>query len=250
MQKNVLENFIKRYSLDGICEMAHWYIDADKQTLTAMAHTETKTVILKVVLKKWEGVETCRLAIPNSTKIRKMLSPIGDDVTITLTKVRDRIANFTVSDNDCEAVCTVAEYDAFPETHDVDSNTAEMPTEFEIEMKLTKEFIERLMKAVSALSESKDFVIVKNKKGGLDMIINYEDINTNRIRIPLQTLEGKDRVDIPMGFSTAALKSILSVNEITPDSILKISNRGVAVVSFEDDSFKSTYFLFPTRLID
>lgn len=250
MQKSILENYIKRYSLDGICEAAHWYSDADKQTLTAKSHTETKTVILKVVLKKWEGVETCQLAVPNSTKVKKMLSPIGENVTVSLTKIRDRIANFIISDNDCEAVCTVAEYDAFPETYDIDSDSADIPTEFEVEMKLTEEFIERVMKSVSALTEAKDFVILKNKKGGLDMIINYEDINTNRIRIPLKTLDGKDNIDIPMGFSTAALKSILSVNEITPESTLRVSSRGLAVIGFEDDLFKSTYFLFPTRIIE
>lgn len=250
MQKSVLETFIKRYSLGGICEAAHWYSDAEKQTLTARAHTEEKTVILKVVMKEWQGVETCQLALPSSTKVKGMLGPIGDDVTVTLNKIRDRVANFTVSDNDCEAICTVAEYDAFPETLDVDSDSVNIPAEFDVEMQLTEEFVTKMMKGVSALSEAKDFVLMNNKKGGLDMVINYEDTNTNRIRIPVTTLPGKDKIDVPLGFSTPAFKAIINANEKTGTAVLRVSSRGIAIIGFEDPQFKSTYFLFPTRVIE
>lgn len=248
MQKHVLETFVKRYSLGGICETAHWYSDADTKTLTARAHTETKTVILKVILKKWDGVETCQMALPSSSKVKSMLAPIGEDVTVTVHKVRDRIANFTVSDDDCEAVITVAEFDAFPETLDTDS--ADLPIDFDVEIPLTEEFIERLLKSISALSESKDFVLINNKKGGLDIVINHQDINTNRIRIPVVTLPGKEKIDPPIAFSTPELKAILATNERTQKPVLKVSSRGIAVVTFDDDLFKSTYFLFPTRVIE
>jgi hypothetical protein len=250
MQKSTLETFIKRYSLGGICETAHWYSDAAAQTLIARAHTETKTVILKVTLKKWEGVESCQLALPSSTKIKSMLGPIGDEVTISLNKVRDRVANFTISDQDCEAVCTVAEYDAFPETLDVDLDSVNVPSDFEVEMKLTDEFVTKMMKGVSALSEAKDFVLMNNKKGGLDMIINYEDTNTNRIRIPVTTVDGKGTLDAPIGFSTPVFKAIINANDKVQDSVLKVSSRGIAIIKFDDELFKSTYFLFPTRVIE
>ncbi len=250
MQKSVLETFIKRYSLGGICEAGHWYSDAEKQTLAVRAHTDTKTVILKVLLKEWKGVETCQLALPSSTKIKSMLSPLGDEIVFTLNKIRDRVANFTISDNDCEAVCTVAEYDAFPETPDLDTDTDNLPTDFEVEAQMTEEFIAKMMKAVAALNEAKDFVIMNNKKGALEMVINYEDTNTNRIRLPLTTLPGKDKLEIPLGFSTPVLKSILNVNDTAGNPVLRVSSRGIAIIGFDDSMFKSTYFLFPTRVIE
>lgn len=248
MHKHVLETFIKRYSLGGICETGHWYSDAENKSLTARAHTETKTVILKVTLKKWDNVETCQMALPSASKVKGMLSPIGEDVTITINKVRDRIANFTVSDNDCEAVVTVAEFDAFAETLDTDS--ADLPTDFDVEIPLSEEFIERFLKSVSALSESKDFVLMNNKKGGLDIVVNYQETNTNRIRIPVPASAGKDKLDPPIAFSTPELKAILATNERTQNPVLKVSSRGIAVITFDDDLFKSTYFLFPTRVIE
>lgn len=251
MEKSTLETFIKRYSLSGICEAAHWYSDAEKQTLIARAHTQEKTVILKVTLKKWEGVESCKLALPSSTKIKGMLGPIGDNVTFSLNKIRDRVANFTVSDDDCEAICTVAEYDAFPETLDVDDDTIDdIPKEFEVEIKLTESLLDKVKKGVSALKEAKDFVLITNKKGKLDMVINYEDTNTNRIRIPLETVDGKDKLDNPLGYSTPVFKSIIDANDNVEGSILKVSSRGLAIIGFEDDLFKSTYFMFPTRVIE
>ena len=248
MQKNLLENFIKRYSLGGICECAHWYSDAEKQTLTARAHTDEKTVILKIILKKWEGMETCQMALPSSTKIKAMLNPIGDEVVVTLNKIRDRIANFTVADVDCEATCTVAEYDAFPET--LDTDTAEIPLEFDVEVKFTEEFVNRLMKSIAALTEDKDFVLMNNKKGKLDMVINYEDTNTNRIRIPVETINGKDKIDTPTALSTAVLKAIINSNDKADGAVLKVSSRGIGVINFEDETFKSTYFLFSPRVIE
>lgn len=271
MQKITFKSFIEKYSLGGICEAAHWYSDAQTQTLIARAHTETKTVVLKVTLKKWEGVETCKMALPSSTKLKSMLSPIGDELLITLNKVRDRIASFTVSDQDCEAICTVAEYDAFPETLDVDTDTVNLlPSNWDVEMKLTETFLEKMLKGVAALSEAKDFVLINNKNGGLDMVINYEDTNTNRIRIPVETTEGKNKLDVPLGFSTAVFKAIVSSNKIDrpaepkvkdgdnqpppppppPDPIVRVSSQGIAAVEFEDETFKSTYLLFPTRIIE
>lgn len=275
MHKSIFEAFLKRYSLDGVCETAHWYSDSVAETLTARAHTESKTVILKVVLKKWTGVESCQLALPSSTKLQKMLSPVGEEISVSLNKIRDRVANFTVSDNDCEIVCTVAEYDAFPETLDVDSDSSDIPSEFDVEIKLTSEFVDRFLRAMQAISEAKDFVLMNNKKGGLDAIINYEDTNTNRIRLPVTTLPGKDKIGTPFGFSTEALRAIITTNRIpvmkrvkaakgddadvqapavdpapVEDPILKVSSRGIAIITFEDADFKSTYFLFPTRVIE
>ena len=248
MQKSLLETFIRKYSLSGECEASHWYSNADAKTLTVRAHSDTKTVILKITLKQWEGVETCQLALPSSLKLKSMLQPIGDEITFTLNKIHDKITSFTISDPDCEAICTVADYDAFPET--LDTDTAEIPTEFEVEVKLTSEFIARLMKSISALNDAKDFVLINNKKGGLDMIINYEETNTNRIRIPVPTLPDKDKMENPMGFSTTILKSIITANENIENAILKVSSRGIAAIGFDDDLFKSTYFLFPTRVIE
>lgn len=261
MQKSTFENFIKKYSLDGLCEASHWYSDAEKKTLTARAHTPTKTVILKIVLKKWEENETFQIAFPSSSKIRKMLGPINEDISFTLGKINDRICNFTVSDPDCEAVFAVALNDAFPETLDTDK--ADLPSNFDVSIELDDLFIGRLMKAMTALNDSKDFVLMNNKKGGLDLILNYEDTNTNRIRIPVKTSPGKDKIDIQMGFSTEVLKAIINSNlrsnkskvedlatNNSDISTLNVSSKGIAIIKFEDELFKSTYFMFPTRVVE
>jgi hypothetical protein len=248
MDKNVIESFIKKYALNGECEKAHWYSDSTNETLTARAHTEEKSVILKVVMKGWQGMKTCQLALPSASKIKSMLNPIGDDVTITLNELRERVTSFTISDSDCEAICTVADYDAFPETLDIDEQ--EVGTGFEVEILLNTEFKERLVKAMAALSEAKDFVLMNNKQKKLDMIINYEDINTNRIRLPVTTVDGKDQINTPVGFSTPILKAILASNPDVDGAILKATGNGMAAIEFSDDKFDSKYLLFPTRILD
>lgn len=271
MRKSILESFIDKYSLDGVCETAHWYSDAVTNILTAKAHPDSKDVVLKVVLKQWNGVESCQIALPSSTKIRSMLAPLGDEVQLSFNKVRDKVANFTVYDNDCEAICTVAEYDAFEETYDVDLDQKDVPDEFDVEMKLTRGFLDIMMKSINALKDAKDFVLMNNKKGELDMIINYEATNTNRIRIPVETVEGKNKLFVPLGFSAKVFKAIVNANPlppiptspklkdgepppppvvIPPDPIMKVSSRGIAILKFEDDMFKSTYFMFASRVLE
>jgi len=181
-----------------------------------------------------------------------MISPIGQEFVISLNKSNDRITSFSISDLDCEVICTVAEYDAFPETPDPDNqdyiNT--LPTDYDVEIKLTEEFISKIMKSMSAISESKDFVLMNNKKGELDMIINYQQINTNRIIIPVVTIEGKDKLNIPLAYSTPVFKSIIGANGIVKDSIFKVSNSGISLIQFDDEMFKSSYYMFPTREVE
>ena len=265
MQKTLIEGILKRYSLNGECEKAHWYSDSENETLTIKAHTETKTVILKSVLKEWRGMKTCVLALPSSTKVKSMLSPIGDEVMITLNELRDRVYSFTISDDDCESICTVADVDAFPETLDVDDDN--LPNDFEVEITLTEDFVNLFLKAAASLSEAKDFVFMNNKQKKLDVVINYEDTNTNRIRIPVPTVEGKDQIFSPVGFYTPILRAIVGANaesifvpkkksgdgDATPavvSPILKVTGRGMARIEFNDERYESKYLLFPTRILD
>jgi hypothetical protein len=120
----------------------------------------------------------------------------------------------------------------------------------EVEILLNTEFKERLVKAMAALSEAKDFVLMNNKQKKLDMIINYEDINTNRIRLPVTTVDGKDQINTPVGFSTPILKAILASNPDVDGAILKATGNGMAAIEFSDDKFDSKYLLFPTRILD
>lgn len=247
MKKSLLEEFISKYSLGKICEKSHWFSDLENKQLEARAHTEEKTLILKVIWKDWEEFETCQIALPSANKVQKMLSPIGEDVSIELNKLRDRIVSFTVSDDDCEAVCTVADFDAFPEAKDVDKAT--LPDEFDVEIPLEEDLIKRISKSVSALSDADDFVFKTNKNGGIDMIINYETTNTNRIRIPLKTLPNKDTLTNTIGFSTSVFKSIISANPEIVGSVMKISDKGLTMLEVENENFISKYFMFPTRMI-
>ena len=265
MRKDLIEGVLKRYSLNGECEKAHWYSDAEKETLTIRAHTETRTVILKTVLKEWKGMKTCVLALPSSTKVKSLLSPIGDELMFTLNELRDRVYSFTLSDSDCESICTVADFDAFPETLDVDDDN--LPNEFEVEIKLTEDFVNLFLKAAASLSEAKDFVFMNNKQKKLDVVINYEDTNTNRIRIPVPTVDGKDQIFSPVAFCTPILRAIIGANtetvfapkkkvddgDATPpivSPILKVTGRGMARIEFSDERYESKYLLFSTRILD
>ena len=79
----------------------------------------------------------------------------------------------------------------------------------------------------------------KSNKG--EVILGYSKINSNRISINVEC-ECDGDVE-PISFSAKYLKEILNANKGAKSSSLKISPNGLAHVSFENDGFKSNYYL-------
>jgi hypothetical protein len=89
-----------------------------------------------------------------------------------------------------------------------------------------------------------------NKKGKLEMIIGYSSINSNRIKLAVNAVEGKDTVTKNINFNANHLKEILVANRDCTNAHLKVSEAGLASVEFVCGDITAEYYLVEVKSID
>ena len=92
------------------------------------------------------------------------------------------------------------------------------------------------------------FTIVKNKSGGVDVVIGYSSTNTNRVNIPVET-EVNNIID-PITFNANLCREMLVANKECKSAVLEVSNEGLARVNFKVDDYDSTYYVVAMQDID
>ena len=112
--------------------------------------------------------------------------------------------------------------------------------EFDSEVTLDDEFINKFIKSKGALADADTFTFTCiNKKG--EIILGYSSINSNRISIDVNCKCDNDIK--PIAFSAKYLKAILIANKGSNKSSLKISSKGLAHLSFKEGDYISNYYL-------
>jgi hypothetical protein len=84
--------------------------------------------------------------------------------------------------------------------------------------------------------KSKDVVYV---------ILGYSKLNTPRSSINVTV---KGTVEKPISFSAKFFKEILTANSDCKASSLKVSDKGLATVEFENDNLKSNYYMVTIKM--
>ncbi len=82
------------------------------------------------------------------------------------------------------------------------------------------------------------------------MIIGYSSINSNRIKLAINAVDGKDTVSKNINFNANHLKEILVANKDCTNANLKVSDAGLASVQFVCDDIISEYYLVEVKSID
>jgi hypothetical protein len=243
MKKETLIHFIDKYSLGEILRAVVWkYVAADK-VLKTRGELPNRTFVMDVVMNGFtEFSEDVRIPIVETPKVRAMLSPLQENITLTLEKNGDRVVGFIASDADCECRCTAGEFNAIPPAAKdlIDSHT------YDVEVSLTEEFTNTFLKAKVALSEIDEVTVRMNKKDQLEFVLGYSVANTNRISILAPTVAGKDKLQgQPIKYSTDCLVEILKANKEIPDGKLHLRSGGVAKFIYKNDLFQCTYWQLP-----
>ena len=126
-------------------------------------------------------------------------------------------------------------------------------TDFEVEIIVDSAFISKFISCKNALVDVDTFTLMMNKKDKLELVIGWSPtINTSRQTVTINTVVGKDKVTTPISFNAKYLKEILSQNSDASGAVLKISEKGMAVISFvadvDGDKLSSTYYLITKKL--
>jgi hypothetical protein len=232
MEKQQLNRFVQKYNLAGLVESVKW--ESKDGSLNTSFISDDKSVLGSVTMKEFDS-SNAEFGVYDTSKLTKMLSVLGNDVEFSINDIDGKPVSLKFKDGSTSVNYMLADLSVIPNVPDL----KQLP-DFDVEIKLDSNFINKFIKAKGALADENNFTFVC-KDGKSQIILGYSNINTNRIVIDVDA-SCTDSVD-PISFSATYLKEILVANREATDATLKISSQGLSHIHFEIDNYESNYYL-------
>jgi hypothetical protein len=196
--------------------------------------SDDKSVLGSVTMKEFDS-SNAEFGVYDTSKLTKMLSVLGNDVEFSINDIDGKPVSLKFKDGSTSVNYMLADLSVIPNVPDL----KQLP-DFDVEIKLDSNFINKFIKAKGALADENNFTFVC-KDGKSQIILGYSNINTNRIVIDVDANCGGEIE--PISFSATYLKEILVANREATDATLKISSQGLSHIHFEIDNYESNYYL-------
>ena len=245
MKKQVLNTIIDKYSLNGSIESVKWVVDNKNKQIKTSSISDDKNALSYVTIKDDAGLVDSEFGINDTTKLKKLLNVLTEEVGIAFNKREEKIVSLSLNSEGTDVQYVTADLSVIPKVPDL----KKLPP-FNLEIPLTKEFVTTFVKAKSALSDVDTMTFSKDKKDKIKLTIGYSNVNSNRINIDVKPSEGKDSLGKTIHFSAKYLKEILTSNSDCENAVLKISDHGILHVEFNNDLFNSSYYLIEIKSVD
>lgn len=258
MKKATLNSFIDKYSLNGTIESVKWAVSAKDKNIKTSSMSDDRGVLSFVTLKDNAGLENLEIGVNDTSKLKKMLTVLGDDVEITPNKIKvetqdldgntesvEKITSMTVVSGETDVQYCTADLSVIP----VVPPLKKLPN-FNLEIPLTKEFTSTFIKAKNALSDNDVLTLTTDKKGKIKMTLGYSSVNSNRINVEIKPTAGKDKLGKTMHFNAKYLKEIITSNSECDNAVWKVSDAGLSNIEVDTDTFSGSYFLVEIKNID
>ena len=240
MQKTKLNKFIQKYNLGGNVNSVKWTSNTNK--LTTSFVTPDKSLLGTVVADN-VVFEDGDLGVYQTDQLQKLLSVLGDDVNLTLTKAGDKAVSLKVKNDTVSVDYVLSDLSVIP-----DPPALKRLPDFQTKVKLDSKFIDTFIKGKSALADVDMFTFVNDKDGNLNAVIGYSSTNTNRVTIPVETTTNS--LTEPVTFNANLFKEMLVANKECKSAVLEVSNEGLAKVNFKIDDYDSTYYIVAMTDVD
>ena len=232
MEKRKLTNFIEKYHLAGNANSVG--LDVNDQTLSCEFITDDQNVVGRVTMEDFD-IENVRLGVYNTSQLTKLLTALDDKIDVKVNRADEAAFSINISDISTKVTFMLADMSVIRQVPQM----KELP-DFNVKIKLTKDFADKFIKSKNALPETGNFA-VESSDAGTKMILNYSTLNTNRITWAV-TPDTSANLNATC-FSANLFKEILSANKDAKEGYIEVSQAGLARVSFKGDSYTSTYYL-------
>jgi hypothetical protein len=235
INKNVLSSVISKYYLNGLNNQVKWRIKDNKLTIYAGGSGR----VCKVQHNNFT-IEDAELGIFDTHKLSKLLSITSGDLEVKLDKIKSVYTKLHIADLNFDLTYSLADILI------LGKNTYyEDPEEFEIQIDLTREDIDHLIKAKSALADVNNMLITTTTDfDGTNICeIVFGDNTGFSNKITYQLRGNITKGDIQIPFDSDIFKDILSANKDMEKGTLKISEVGMLKVNFSTEETESEYFV-------
>ena len=174
MNKIVLDTFIQKYNLGGNVNSVKW--NSDGETLSTRFISSDKSLLGELTLVK-QTLPEFEVGVYDTPLLSKMLGTLADKVDFTLTEVDNTPVAFHLTDSIISADYVLAAIGVIPDVPELKN----VP-EFNTLVNINSQFINSFIRGKGALADVDTFAI-NPVDGGLEFVIGYSDINSNRISI-------------------------------------------------------------------
>lgn len=235
MKKPQLLSFIQKYNLGGNINAVAWEANGNLKTKFI---SDDKCLLGSIEYKSIELKEfdNAKLGVYNTPALVRLLSVLGDEITVKLNTVGEKPVSIKFEDEDgtkiTYALSDIAIIPSVP-------SLKHEPSDYEVVIKITEKFSNLFTKAKSAMSDVLNFTVNATSKK-VDIIFGQMDVNTN---LAILNTEVEKTVAIEKKiFDAVLMKEILNANKGI-ESKLMVSSEGFAKMVFENDEFVATYYL-------
>jgi len=235
VNKSTLTSVISKYYLNGLNNQVKWRIKDNQLTVYAGSNGR----VCKVIHNNF-NLEDSELGVFDTHKLSKLISITNGDLSISLEKIKAVYTKMHIADLNFDLTYSLADILI------LGKNTYyEDPEGFEIQIDLTREDIDHLIKAKSALADVNNMLITTttDMDGTNICEIIFGDNTGFSNKITYQLRGNITKGDIQIPFDSDIFKDILSANKDMESGTLKISEVGMLKANFLTEETESEYFI-------
>lgn len=235
INKSIVQSIINKYYL-GTNESVKWDIEDNNLEIEFM--TPTKDIIGKVTYNNFQ-LENSQLAIYDTKKLQNLISICNGDLLLELEKTNKVFTKLKISDMNFNLTYALSDPLLIDKV-----GTVNIP-EWVVEVDLTPEDIENVIKAKSALSQIDNMLVTTTEdldgQDVVEFIFGDESGHNNKITYQIPGKITEQRMKLP--FNSDMLKTILYANKDMDGGKLYLSTMGLMRLQFENDGISSDYFM-------
>jgi len=239
MEKVKLTRFIDKYHLGGNVNAV--VINSKSDKLSTRFITGDKALLGELKMNNWT-FEDSELGVYDTEQLSRLLGVLDDDVTLNLTQAGDKAIAVEISDALSKVNFMLSDKSVINQPPPL----KQLP-EFQVEIKVDSNFINRFISGKSALPDTDTFTVIADDDG-VKLVIGYSSINTNRVTIPVETTATSKIENV--SFNANLFKDVLTANKECESATLYVSEQGLSKINFKVDDYDATYFLVAVQDVD
>ena len=239
MDKYKLTRFIDKYHLGGNVNAV--VINSKGDTLSTRFITGDKALLGELEMNSW-SFQDSELGVYDTEQLSRLLGVLDDDVSLNLTQSGDKAIALEITDQYSKVNFMLSDKSVINQPPALKG----IP-EFQIQIKVDSNFIQRFISGKSALPDTDTFTVITDDDG-VKLVIGYSSINTNRVTIPVETTEHSNIENV--SFNANLFKDVLVANKECESATLEVSEQGLSKINFKVDDYDVTYFLVAVQTVD
>ena len=235
INKLTVQSIINKYYL-GTNESVKWEVKDNFLNVDFM--TPSKDVIGNVTCTNFQ-LEDCKLAIYDTKKLNSLISICSGDLLLELVKNKAIYTKLQISDLNFNLNYALSDPLLISKVGEVNE------AEWVVELNLSQEDIDNIIKAKSALSQVDNMLVTTTTNlDGVDVVeFVFGDESGHNNKITYQVLGDVKETNLKLPFNSDTFKTILQANKDMEGGKLYLSSMGLMKLQFSLDGISSIYFM-------